>query len=269
MEFKYLEKNCKHPLIDHFYQLKIFEEDIPFKSLIVPVAQTNITFVFCDKNQKSILLDKNIEYKGLILTGQIYGSYNLEVYAKSENIGFGLKPTALYKILETDISKFNDSHIPLKDVSPKLHDIFFEAFTENRGNEKEFVKAIYKIFEDLPLSKENNIKHIDKAINYIMEKEGLLKVNDLLNVVPFSQKSLEIQFKKIVGVTPKKYIRQYRFIQLMLKYGSQKFKLKDLVDMFDYYDVSHFLRDFKFFLGETPKSFFKKDYPLIKTYLKE
>ena len=268
MEFNYFDKNNKHPLIDHFYQLKISEKDIPFKSLIVPIGQTNITFVFCDKDQKSIHADKEIIHNGLSLTGQIYGSYNLEVYAKSENIGFGLKPTALYKILETDISKFNDKHQPLKDVSPKLYEFFYDAFTKNRGNEKDFIKAIYQIFEKLKLSNDEHIKYIDLAVEFIKEKEGLLKVNDLLNVVPLSQKSLEIQFKKIVGITPGKYIRQFRFIQLMLKYGSQEYELNDLLYMFDYYDASHFARDFKFFLGETPKKFFKKDYPLIKTYLK-
>ena len=268
MEFKYLDENRKHDLIDHFYRLKISELDLPFESLIIPIGQTNITYVFCEDFQIYKLKDKRILCKDLILTGQIYGSYHLEVNNISESIGFGLKPTALYKILNKDISKFNNQHLPLKNVSMELHNIFKSAFIDYKNNEEAFVNSIYKIFENLTLTKDSNIKHIDKAIDYIQEKEGLLQVNDLLKIIPMSQKSLEIQFKKIVGITPGKYIRQSRFIKLMQKYVRQEFEIKDLMYMFEYYDESHFSKDFKYFLGETPKNFFKKDYPLIQKYLK-
>ncbi len=269
MEFKYLDQDKNHPLIDHFYQLKISKEDIPFKSLIFPIGQTNITYVFCEDSQIAFLQNKKMPYKDLILTGQIYGSYNIEVNNESENIGFGMKPTSLYKILECDISKFNNQHTLLRDITSELFTKLNTIFLKNRDNVDALMKDVYKVFDSLPLSKDKNIKHIDTAIDFIMEKDGLLQVNDLLEIIPLSQKSLEIQFKKIIGLTPGKYIRQYRFIRLMQKYGSQKFEIADLMYMFDYYDPSHFSKDFKFFFGQTPKNYFKKDYPIIKKYLKE
>ena len=54
----------------------------------------------------------------------------------------------------------------------------------------------------------------------------------------------------------------------MRKYESQEIAIKDLMFMFDYYDRSHFSRDFKLFMNETPKSYFKKDYPLLKAVFK-
>ena len=55
----------------------------------------------------------------------------------------------------------------------------------------------------------------------------------------------------------------------MKKYQSQVINLKDLIYMYNYYDQSHFTKDFTLFMKETPKAYFKKEYPLIKKYLKE
>ncbi|WP_452597659.1 helix-turn-helix domain-containing protein, partial [Pontimicrobium sp. MEBiC01747] len=73
----------------------------------------------------------------------------------------------------------------------------------------------------------------------------------------------------IVGVTPGKYIKLYRFLKLMRKYASKPIKFKDLIFMYDYYDESHFLKEFKLFMKESPKEYFKKDNTFMKEYLKE
>lgn len=268
MEFKYLEKNCNHPLIDHFYRLKISEEDLPFSTLIVPLGQNNITYVFTEENQIANIKNRKIPYKGLIVTGQICSSYQIEVISKSDNIGFAMKPTSLYKILNQDISKFNDQHIHLNEINEKIYGLFSEAFIKNRFDENAMMQAVYEIFDKLELYTDINTAYIDKSIDYITKKEGLLQVNDLLKIIPLSQKTLEVQFKKIVGITPGKYIRHYRFTKLMQKYGSGKYTIADLMYMFDYYDKSHFSRDFKFFVGQTSNEYFKKDFPLIKEYLR-
>jgi AraC-like DNA-binding protein len=268
MEFKYLNSKSNHPLIDHFYKLTISKNVLPFKTLVVPIGQTNITYVFCDDYQIAKIKNKDIYYKDLTLTGQIYSSYYLEVNKPSKNLGFAMRPTTLYKILNRDITEFNNKHQSLKEVNKDIYEIFNTIFLTTK-NDEAFVKSVYEIFDKLPLSTDPNLKYIDKAIDYILEKEALLKVSDLLKIIPLSQKSLEIQFKKIVGLTPGKYIRQQRFIRLMFKYGNKKHNISDLMHMFNYYDSSHFSRDFKMFLGQTPKEYFKQDFPLIETYLKE
>jgi AraC-like DNA-binding protein len=268
MEFKYLEENCKHPLIDHFYQLKINETDLPFKTLIIPLGQNNITYVFNKNNQIAKIKNKEIFYKDLVVTGLITGSYHIEINSESDNIGFAMKPTALYKIFKRDISEFNNKHTQLNLIDINIHNIFNKAFLENRLDKNAMIQAVYKIFDNLKLSDDINLQHIDKCIAVINKKEGLLKVNDLLNLVPFSQKSLEVQFKRIVGITPGKYIKQFRFTRLIQKYTSGKYNISDLLYMFNYYDKSHFYKDFKLFVGQTPNAYFKENYPLIKEYLR-
>ena len=269
MEFKFIDEKTTHPLIDHFYQLKISKSDLPFKTLIVPPVQTTVTYVFCDDYQLSERGKNKILYKDLTLTGIMYGVYYVSITNESENLGFSLRSTALYKILGKDISSYNNSHINFKEIDKDLNDKLCNLFKKNRTNIDVFVSEIYNLLDKYPLTENKFTKFIDNAINYIKKKDGLLSVNDLLEVVPLSQKSLESHFKKIIGITPGKYIRQHRFLTLMKKYQSKKIELTDLIHQFNYYDASHFGRDFKLFMGQTPRQYFQKDYPLIKKYLIE
>jgi AraC-like DNA-binding protein len=268
MEFTPLNQHKIHPLIEYFYQFKIREEDLPFETLILPVGNTNIAYNFCEGD---ILFTHNKNtsyYNRLTLLGQFYGSYTILVQKVNYNIGFDLKPTSLYKIVNKDVSGATNKQTPLKDFHFDLHQKLNPLFIKYKEDTKKLIKSINKVFDQLTLSKDINVKHIDKAIGIIIENEGILKVKDLLKEVPYSQKSLEVQFKKIVGLTPGRYIRQYRFMNLMRKYVSKEIKIIDFVDKFNYYDKSHFEKDFKLFMNQSSKSFFQEDYPLLRKILK-
>jgi AraC-like DNA-binding protein len=176
-------------------------------------------------------------------------------------------PTALFKILNTDISKLDNKHMSLSEFHPEFYTKIKVIFNDS-AHPKEMVKALNNFFSTIKLNTNKNTKTIDIVIELIKKKEGLISIHDILQHLNISQKTLETQFKKIVGLTPGKYVRLYRFLKLMRKYEGQEIAIKDLMFMFDYYDRSHFSRDFKLFMNETPKSYFKKDYPLLKAVFK-
>ncbi|WP_296385807.1 helix-turn-helix domain-containing protein [Winogradskyella sp.] len=117
------------------------------------------------------------------------------------------------------------------------------------------------------MNTDKNTEQIDLVISLIKEKDGLLNVLDLIDNISISQKTLETHFKRIVGLTPGKYIRLYRFLKLMRKYESNEIELKDLIYMYNYYDHSHFTKDFKHFMKQSPKDYFKTEHVFLKEYL--
>ena len=268
MEFIPLNLEKVHPLIEYFYQFRITEEDLPFKSLILPVGTANIAYNYCEED--ILFTHKNINsyYNKLTLMGQFYGSYQIQVHKPNYNIGFDLKPTSLYKIINRDVSSVTNKQTLLKDFHFDLHQKLNPLFIKYKESPKKLIKSINQVFDNLTLSDDKNIPQIERAVDIILEKQGIIKVKDLLLEVPFSQKSLEIQFKKIVGLTPGRYIRQFRFMNLMRKYVFKEIKITDFLDTFNYYDKSHFEKDFKLFMNQSSKSFFKEDYQLLKKILK-
>jgi len=265
MKLTYYENNVPH-LIEEYYQLSFFEDVLPFKSTILPVGYTHITHVFYG-DQKAVLNKKEMLLEDTIISGQFFRSYQFQTLTKSMSFGISLHPTALFKILNTDISKLENKHNALSQFHPDFYAKINPIFTSFSDPEN-MVVNLDKFLSSLKLTKSKSTNNIDKAIDLIKNKEGLLNINDILEHLGISQKTLETQFKTIVGLTPGKYIRLYRFIKLMRKYESQQIAISDLIYMFDYYDRSHFDRDFKLFMNESPKSYFKKDYPLIKAVFK-
>lgn len=267
MEFKYLNKKDNRDLVKDLFLLKFKKEDLPYKTIVLPLGLPALIYVF--NEQTTIVKGIKKKIKGLTLFGQFYGAYDYLIDIEGTNIGINFKPTSLYKILNRDISLFTNKHILLNEINSELKEKIEPIFIKNKDNIPQFKKEIIQLIDNLSLNINDDVSDIDKAIDLIFEKEGLIQVNDLLEIVPFSQKSLELKFKKIIGLTPGKFIKMIRFNTLMIKYHSKEIDLKDLIQMYNYYDHSHFTKDFKFFIKQSPKDFFNKDYQLIKKYLKE
>jgi AraC-like DNA-binding protein len=140
-----------------------------------------------------------------------------------------LHPTALHKLLNIDVSELESKHAPLAQISTTFYNKLLPIFEESKGS-KELVQNLNSFFVNAPLHINKNTKQVDHAISSIREKEGLLRVLNLVDEISISQKTLEIQFKKIVGLTPGRYIRQFRFLNLMRKYFSKEIALKDLIN---------------------------------------
>lgn len=265
MDFNFIDKQDGRNLVKNLFILKFSQKAIPFKTVVLPLGLPALVYVF--NEQTTIIKNTKHSLKGLTLFGQFYGAYDYHINEKGINIGINLWPSSLYKILNRDISKFADKHLPLKEVDEKLAQKLESIFLNFKDDITNLEKEIIKLIDSLEITQNKDLLQIDNAVDIIIKKEGLIKVNELLNLIPFSQKSLEIKFKKIIGLTPVKFIKMIRFNNLMIKYQSKEIDIKDLIYMYNYYDKSHFVRDFKFFMKLSPKEFFKQDYPLLQKYL--
>lgn len=267
MKLTYFDNQSTSPLVEEYYELLCEKECIPFESTILPLGQTHITYIFSE-TQKSIIRSKEVPLIGLMVSGQFYKSYQFLSAKEGYSFGMSLHPTALHKILNIDISKLENKHIPLEKVNLDCFQRINPIFQEYKNP----IDAIIKLEEFLKntsLTINQNTILIDKAIDLIREKEGLLNIENILKEVNLSQKTLETQFKKIVGLTPGKYIRLYRFLKLMKKYNNKELDLQDLIYKYNYYDSSHFNKDFKLFMNDTPTSYFSKGNSFIQKILKK
>lgn len=266
MTLKYFNVDDVKDLVEELFLLKFSEEDVPFQSTVLPICNTSITFIYSD-SQKAIYNNHHTSLSGPIVTGQFYDSYQFLVNKEGFSFGMSLHPKALYKISKADIGKIKNKHIPLKNFDETLFNALNPLFTEHKNNIPELSKILKLAIQNISLQDNPVIQQIDKTICVIQEKEGLLNTYELLDSVEFSQKTLETHFKKIVGLTPGRYIRLYRFLKLMRKYEGKEISLNNLIYMYDYYDHSHFTKDFKYFMKQSPKEYFKTQHPFLSEYL--
>ncbi|ARV06039.1 hypothetical protein BTO04_04685 [Polaribacter sp. SA4-10] len=266
MEHTYFDSNKVPNLIEEYFDLSFSESDLPFKSVIIPLGVTHLFYI--GTGVQKVTFDGNeTSMKGLMVTGQYFRSYYFSTDSITSSKGANLHPTALHKLLNIDVSKLENKHAPLSQINKTFHNELLLIFKDSKDS-NDLISNLNLFFLKMSLHITKNTKQIDQAISLIREKNGLLSVQDIVDEISMSQKSLEVHFKKIVGLTPGRYIRQYRFLNLMKKYLSKEIKLRDLIYNYNYYDSSHFSKDFKLFMNQDLKTFFKEDYPLLKTYLK-
>lgn len=97
------------------------------------------------------------------------------------------------------------------------------------------------------------------AIAEIQSAKGLNRIKGISNQLNISQDAFEKRFRNIVGSTPKQYSTIVR-MKSIVETEKQNKSLTELAYNFEFYDQSHFIKQFKDFAGQTPKDFFKTSY---------
>lgn len=267
MKLTYFDIHNTSHLVKEFYHISYSQKIIPLNTMMIPYGVNGITFIYSNGQQST--LNKNITVlKNLVLNGQFYKSYQFTVNEVGFSCGINFKPTTLFKLTNIDVSQFTNKNVCLNSIAKILSEKFEFIFKNHQNDFKNMFEKIEDLILELPLTENKNTIAIDEVVNYIHLKEGMLAVSELIKMIPFGQKTLETQFKKMVGLTPAKYIRVHRFINLIKQYEKNKIDLKDLIYMYNYYDESHFLKDFKSFTSKSPKEFFKEDFSIIQKALR-
>ncbi len=89
-------------------------------------------------------------------------------------------------------------------------------------------------------------------VDYIYKKKGLISIETLSEEFALSERTLERLFKKEVGSSPYRFICLVRFNYVIREIENQPDMLiSDLIAEYNYYDHSHFEKDFKKFLGQS------------------
>ena len=268
MNLTYFDVKETSHLVEEFYHISYTKEETPLKTTMIPYGVSGLTYIF-GKGQKT--LNNNVETKleNLVINGQFTNSYDFIVDEPGFSFGINFKPTTLHKITNADLSMFTNKNSSFKILNEQLSTNLEKIFLTYKENKNLLFSKLEELLLTLKLAKNKKIEIVDETIEMIKEEQGLLSVNDLLKKVPFSQKTLENNFKKMVGLTPSKYIRIQRFLNLMKKYENNTIDFKDLIYMYNYYDESHFAKDFKSFTSKLPKDYFTEDFSIMKEAFKK
>jgi AraC-like DNA-binding protein len=105
-------------------------------------------------------------------------------------------------------------------------------------------------------------------VDYIYRQKGILPVSMLSEKFPYGERSIERMFNTEVGSTPYRFICLIRFNFIIRELEKQNYiSMEELIERYNYYDLSHFEKDFKKFLGQSINSY-KNDFnPLLSQAL--
>lgn len=168
------------------------------------------------------------------------------------NIGVYFQPNALRSIFGIDANELTKQNIDINDI---LKTNVTDQLLNTTDTDQRIILLSSFLIQQAEQRKAEN-----KKVNFVTEQ--LQKGMNLPNIhkeLNISERSLERYFKQHIGIPPKLYARINRF-QSALEYIRQTHfnKLTSIAYQNDYFDQSHFIREFKEFAGISPKHFILK-----------
>lgn len=95
------------------------------------------------------------------------------------------------------------------------------------------------------------------SIEQIEHSSGTIRVSDIYQALNVSKSKLEQHFNKEVGMTPKEYCKIEKINYFINSYKlNEGQNLTELTYKCGYYDQSHLIKDFRYFLEISPRKFF-------------
>ncbi|CAN5615762.1 hypothetical protein BH10BAC3_BH10BAC3_38460 [soil metagenome] len=203
------------------------------------------------------------EVPAAFIAGQAIYSYKLFFNGPISMAGIVLKPAALATLFNLPAYQYTEERIDLKQVfKPVLIDRITNELKVT-ADEKQKAKILEAFVMQQFQSAHPLPDYIDDAVNLIIEKNGLLNVNDLLQNIFMSRRNFERRFFKKVGLSPKYYARIFRMAYLFnLIAGKKKVDWSFIFNQCDFYDQSHFIKDFIEFTGRTPQQYLDENMEL-------
>jgi AraC-like DNA-binding protein len=231
--------------------------------LLFPNGLSGIFFNFGPKGK--MFLRKEFETPAVSIFGQIDRHFKVSNPSGFYSLGVLVHPTLLSKFLKVDMSEFCnaafDGSLFRQDLT-SLHEQMEEALSI-----KSKIELLESYFLTALTELPSNRTVSDIALQMIHKSDtpSIEKVAHQLNI---SQRYLEMNFKRAVGVSPKTYSMILRFMRV-----EQQLKTMSLLSwqkmnfVNEYHDQNHFIKDFKRFTGNTPSRYLIENLEMGKSYL--
>lgn len=96
---------------------------------------------------------------------------------------------------------------------------------------------------------------VTAAVSWLERDPGSRRIDALVRHIGLSQSALERRFRRVIGVTPKKFASLLR-LQHALRLQASGLDLAEVALAAGYYDQAHFNHDFRRATGSAPAAFF-------------
>ncbi|GMQ28299.1 helix-turn-helix transcriptional regulator [Algoriphagus confluentis] len=202
----------------------------------------------------------------IYLIGQQTTSYRLKVFQEDADIfGVALRPMAIWRLTRKPAHLFSNKPTPIPQVFDQNLIEKLETIPGVQSFE-ERIRLATELIEELQAQMDLTKTLVDHALDLIFEEKGCISTRELCKQLHVSERHLQHLFRQQVGVSPLQYARITRFNSIFVEFtrAEEPRDLPFLTSFFNYYDASHFFKDFRVYSGESPSQFHLEKFALLK-----
>lgn len=203
--------------------------------------------------------NRNLQTHTLFVDAWISGLHTecivMEAMAETNIYGIRFKPGGAYPFFNLPLLEFKNQVVEMDLVWGQLINEIRETLYEAQTPEDRF-KYLEAILLARLKSDLYGFEAIEFVANTLAHSNGMTTIKSLSNQAGLSQKHLNDQFKKMVGLSPKQFGRVLKFNHVLESIDpTQPVNWTDIALQCQYYDQAHFNKDFMAFSGFTPSQY--------------
>lgn len=192
-------------------------------------------------------------------TGQVTAPMAGDVVGKNKILMVFIQPCGLYQLFGINMSLLTNTSMPLPELLGEEECNGLIAKLKNAADHEKMIGVMNDFFQSqLPVFEvAAKVSHV---LNYIHSRKGNVSVREVETTCYITSRSLERHFKVYIGLTPKEYIKIYRF-KCLVNFIHQHpgVTWRTLCEENGYYDQSHLTRYFTRYLKTKPSDLVNLD----------
>lgn len=238
----------------------LFEVDLPVISDTLRAELPQVRFMYQGAGQFRYGDGIGVPMPRAMLCGPTNVAVHFTAMGPLRIFGAGLLPAGWAALVGAGAQEFSDSLANLEDVAGPIAHRALERMGEARSH-REVVAAADAFFLLLSMQAKPPPLWFTRAADEWLASSVNPDVNDLVAMTGMSARQVERLAQRVYGASPKLLSRKYRALQTAVRLGLHPDAGWEAAASEAYFDQSHFIRDFKTFVGMTPSQFTDKNSP--------
>lgn len=243
-------------LVKCYWTLESAADEKLERQTIVPDGCMEMIFHYGDLYLQYNGNGKSIVQPRCFVIGQLTGPLEIGPTGKTGIFSVRFHPNGFLPFASMPIKNMENTAIPLDELFGIDGFDIGEKILKTQSVQEKI--EIIEIFLLKILTRPETIDHIVRCtVETISTGNGQLSVEELSTQIHTSRRQLERKFSVAIGLSPKQLSKTIRLQMALKMLLTKEFNnLTSLAIDNEYYDQSHFIRDFRELVGISPKEFY-------------
>lgn len=253
-------------IVKHFWSLEqSAAEALGEREPVLPDGCPEIVFNLADRFRRYAPDGTSVLQPRTLIAGQMTRHILIGPSGNVHLFGVRFHPIGAYCFLHTPMSEFTDRTDGLDMLSASGESLLAEHLLSVGTFEARIAVFESELAERLKLASLPDAK-LTFAVD-AFTRSGDRRVSHIAAELGWSERKLERDFAKYVGLSPKMFARVSRFASLVRATQEDGIcTLADNAHAFGYYDQPHMINEFREFSGESPTAFYERSHRLSELF---
>lgn len=190
------------------------------------------------------------------ITGLVTGKFSYTISGNGVVLGIKFKPGGFYPFFKKPIDRLTNQKLALTTLFSVTRIKRLAADLEK--SDHDLIASAEKLLRSKRPEEDPNIYAIEEIITQIQKDPTLTSVQAVCEKYELSERTLQHTFQRYVGIGLKWIISRYRLQDIVAQIDKGETDWATLAQDYGFSDQSHFIRDFKKIVGETPATYSKR-----------